>query len=109
MKILVLLITICSANALRPRLSRNSALVRAQSPVSLTQLRFKVAEADEVTTQVDNDVEFQDFGDSSSGLLQKLSKGFIPLAASIGFAATPSPLIATRLAGAGTTRLDIFH
>lgn len=78
---------------LRRQLIPSNALLRNPS-----RLFFKVAEADE-TVAIDEDVEFATIDDA--GLLQKLSKGFVPLAASIGFAATPSPLVATRLAGAG--------
>jgi hypothetical protein len=96
---LVLGILSC-AIGLKPRLMRQNALVRPVISSSSSKLFFKVAESDEAVA-LDGDVEFQTFDDSSSNILQKLSRGFVPLAASIGFAATPSPVIATRLAGAG--------
>lgn len=73
-----------------------------------SRLHFKVAEGDEAV-MVEDEVDFQDVSQSSLGLFQKLSKGFVPLAASVGFAVTPSPLIATRLAGAGKFTLYSFN
>jgi hypothetical protein len=61
-------------------------------------LKFKVAESD---VEEEEDVEEIDFDeDGGSSVLRKLSKGVVPIAASIGFAVTPSPAIALRLAGA---------
>jgi hypothetical protein len=95
------------AAGFRPRINGNvaakaftaSGLSRTASRSSRQRLWFKVSEGDDTAAEED-EVEFSSPGESQ--ILQKLSKGFVPLAVSIGFAATPSPLIATRLAGAGT-------
>ena len=65
-------------------------------------LSFKVSESDEVDA-IDQDVEFDEglsFGDGRGGLLRKLSRAAIPVAASIGFAVSPSSSLASRLAAA---------
>ena len=91
-------VLLSSTSAFRRTLLRRQLTPTNAQLQKSSRLFFKVAEADE-TVAIDEDVEFATIGDA--GLLQKLSKGFVPLAASIGFAATPSPLVATRLAGAG--------
>ena len=77
-------------------LSKLSLQGRLQS----SQLQFKVSA---VETEVRNDIEIEEdevVVNKSGSLLRKLSKGFVPIAASIGFAVTPSSSLAYRLAGA---------
>ena len=83
--------------------SRFSPLVNeyALSRVKSTMLKFKVA--DEVETAVDDNetLEFVTHEPGKkSNLLKKLSNGVIPIAASVGFAITPSSTLITRIAGA---------
>lgn len=61
-------------------------------------LYFKVSESDELTEVEQEEVEFDSV--DKSDILLKLSRGLIPVAASVGFAVTPSPVIAARIAGA---------
>lgn len=96
---------LASASAFRRSLFRRPLPSTINALRQPSRLFFKVAEADETVT-IDEDVEFATIDDA--GLLQKLSKGFVPLAASIGFAATPSPLVATRIAGAGRNQSFSF-
>lgn len=69
-------------------------------------LRFKVSENDKSDTaliDIDDDDEDDDSEDGAlinPDILQKLSRGIIPLAASLGFTLTPSSRIATRIVGA---------
>lgn len=62
-----------------------------------TSHRFKVTESDD-DEEVDEDLEFDDFKPSSS--IKKLSRSIVPLAATLGFAVTPSSGVAARLMGA---------
>ena len=69
----------------------------------LNPLQFKLSEQDTGgKVALDVDEEDEDGGEEGINpkLLRKFSKGVIPLAASLGFAVTPSPALATRLAGA---------
>eukprot|EP01038_Epipyxis_sp_PR26KG_P010886 gene10886-14609_t len=70
-----------------------------------TFIKFKLVEDEDVqvddkldTAADDDDDDFSE--EESSTLLNKLSKGIIPLAASVGFAVTPSSAVAARVAGA---------
>jgi len=71
-------------------------------------LRFKVSENDKSDTALLDLDDDDDEDDNESGelfypdILQKLSKGIIPLAASLGFTLTPSSRIITRVIGAAT-------
>jgi len=71
---------------------------------SATRLLFKVSEADDVDVEDDEELDFgQNDGNGAggkNGFLKKLSRGVVPLAASLGFVVTPSPAIAVRVAGA---------
>jgi hypothetical protein len=67
-----------------------------RSSLSSTRLQFRVVE-DEADVEEDTEVITIDSG---SGFLKKLSTGIVPLAASLGFAVTPSSTIAYRVAGA---------
>lgn len=70
---------------------------RLSSVNRLSRLRFKVADVDE---DVDEDEELDFDGDGKpSSLLKKLSNSIVPLAASVGFAVTPSSAVAVRIAG----------
>jgi len=90
-------------------LSSRSQVTRRSLPDRrhfLRPLQFKTSN-DNVKTRVKEDVqeiededEDDNGNDSGSDILQKLSKGVIPLAASVGFAATPSSRIVARFAGA---------
>lgn len=108
---LCLIVLICQCNSLRlqsNRLSLNSFSTRINRfyphvHSSLQTLRFKVAEDTEEDVEVtESELEFSSLeGDGrSSSLLQKLSRGAIPIAASVGFAVTPSTSILGRVAGA---------
>lgn len=85
-----------SRSLLRPK---SSFLNRDISPFrpSISYLKFKVSEGDE-DVEFDESIEFDEFKPSSN--IQKLSRSIIPLAASLGFAVTPSSGVAIRLAGA---------
>ena len=68
---------------------------------SSTALRFKVSEADETSVEEDEELDFGQGGESGGkSLLRKLSRGVVPLAASLGFVVTPSSAVAVRVAGA---------
>lgn len=73
---------------------------RRSSSTSSTSVYFKVTEADEDVDVDDEVIEFDNAGSNGKTLLRKLSKGVVPLAASLGFAATPSATLAVRIAGA---------
>jgi len=60
-------------------------------------LLFKVAENEE-DTDMDEDVEFDEV--RPGGLIKKISNSIIPLAATLGFVATPSTAVASRIVGA---------
>lgn len=66
------------------------------------KLFFKVSESDDdiSTSMEDDEVDFDDFSQSKTVLIRKLSRGVIPIAASLGFAAAPTSNIAIRLAWA---------
>lgn len=73
----------------------------SSSSSSSTALRFKVSESDEVEVEDDEEVDFDNDDDGGgSVMLKKLSKGMPLVAASLGFAVTPSSAIAMRVAGA---------
>lgn len=80
--------------------SRKYLVPRASNSAALL---FKVSEADEVDS-IDEDIDFDEglsFGDGrKGGLMRKLSKAAIPVAASIGFAVSPSTNLASRLTAA---------
>ena len=63
-----------------------------------TALKFKVSETDEEEDIDETELDFDDFKPSSR--MKKLSNSIIPLAATLGFAVTPSSGVAIRLAGA---------
>ena len=67
---------------------------------STTALSFKVSETDEVDVEEDEDVDEDEDGSGGSVMLRKISKGMPLVAASLGFAVTPSSAIAARIAGA---------
>lgn len=74
----------------------------------LSELKFKVSDAEpEVLVEEEEEEAIESTGRdigaqsvNAGGLLQRLSKGIVPIAASIGFAATPSSSLIFRLAGA---------
>ena len=71
--------------------------------ITSSSLLFKVAEEAEVDTdQDDGALDFVSGPPSSkkSSVFKKLSKGVVPIAASLGFAVTPSTAVASRIAGA---------
>ena len=75
----------------------NNALIRSRL---MKPLSFKVAEDEEVDED-DEIIEFDDDdGHKGNALISKLSKGVVPLAASLGFALTPSTALSIRIAGA---------
>eukprot|EP01041_Mallomonas_annulata_P007394 gene7394-15092_t len=86
------------------KFSPSSNIVTVGKPTSTklytpTALRFKVIEGeDEITDS--KELEFDTTSADVSNMLKKISAGMIPLAASIGFAVTPSSSIAARVAGA---------
>jgi len=64
-------------------------------------LSFKVVEDEEEVDEDDEVVEFDnDNSNKGNVLMSKLSKGVVPLAASLGFAFTPSSALTIRIAGA---------
>jgi hypothetical protein len=67
-----------------------------------TLLKFKVADAETETLEIEEKEEEvnSDEVNNNNGVLRKISKNIIPIAASIGFAVTPSSSIAARIAGA---------
>lgn len=104
-----------------PKIARSFHNIPVQSTVKIAShlqqqrlqpLSFKVTEREEQLLIKDyanseNDDDDDDLDDllaqnhgSGSGMLSKLSKGIIPIAASMGFAMTPSPTMAVRIAGA---------
>jgi len=73
----------------------------------ITSLKFKTSESEVDEVDVDEEVvEFDDAG--GSPILKKLSKGMPIVAASLGFAITPSSAIAFRVAGAAAGGLAGF-
>lgn len=66
------------------------------------RLSFKVSESDDDISTIieDDDVDFDDFSQSKTILIRKLSRGVIPIAASLGFATARTSNIALRLAWA---------
>lgn len=113
---LCFIVLICQCNSLRLQSNRFhlaspsstftsgiNILHRQHSSIKLKPLYFKVSEEDgeEETDVVEDELKFSsEDGKSSSSLLQKLSRGAIPIAASVGFAVTPSASILSRVAGA---------
>lgn len=79
---------------LRPSRSGRPALSLRPS-----RLAFKVSDVDEDVDEDTEQLQFED-PDQGSGLLRKLSRGVVPLAASLGFVVTPSSAVAVRMAGA---------
>ena len=86
------------ASLLQPSRTINS-IVPSNWP-STTALSFKVSETDEVDVEEDEDVDEDEDGSGGSVMLRKISKGMPLVAASLGFAVTPSSAIAARIAGA---------
>jgi len=71
---------------------------------SSSSLFFKTSASDDLDVDEDLDLDFEELEDQGRGgggsLLRKISKGMPVIAASLGFAATPSSALALRLAGA---------
>ena len=70
--------------------------------LSGTRLQFKVSEEEELEVDDGEELDFgqNDNGGASASFLRKLSRGVVPLAASLGFVVTPSSAVAVRVAGA---------
>jgi len=69
----------------------------------LNPLKFKLSEnegKESTALDLDDDIDDDDDDEFTGEFLQKLSKGVVPLAASVGFAVTPSAKVAARIAGA---------
>lgn len=66
-----------------------------------SRLHFKVSENDEAEDlELDEEIEFDEPSFGGTAVLEKISKAAIPVAASLGFAATPTAAIGARVAGA---------
>ena len=68
-----------------------------------TRLQFKVSEEEELEVDDGEELDFgqnDNSGGASASFLKKLSRGVVPLAASLGFVVTPSSAVAVRVAGA---------
>ena len=76
----------------------NYGSLSIRKPSISTCKYFKVSESEQDEVEDDEEVVFEEV--KSSSVLKKLSNGIVPLAASIGFAVTPSSGIAVRIAGA---------
>eukprot|EP01035_Chromulina_nebulosa_P018503 gene18503-24220_t len=61
-------------------------------------MKFKVSANDQETLVDDEEIKYETFDGNS--FLKKISNGIVPIAASVGFAATPSSSLAIRFAGA---------
>lgn len=83
-------------NAILTTLSASNIMERSRS----MSLSFKVVEDEEVEED-DEVIEFDnEDGNRGNVLMSKLSRGVVPLAASLGFALTPSTALTIRIAGA---------
>lgn len=93
---------------LRPTLFRTSTTAAIAPSLQnlhskLTHLSFRVNDRDIVQKRVVVEEEVEDEDDEellNGDVLNRLSKGVIPVAASLGFAVTPSPNVVIRFAGA---------
>lgn len=66
-----------------------------------SRLYFKVSENDEAEDlDMDEEIEFDEPSFGGTAVLEKISKAAIPVAASLGFAVTPTAAIGARVAGA---------